>query len=599
MRLHRFISRVDRLRAHPRSVRLVVVAAMAILAACTSVPLPPWVPPLPRPMVVIPSTSMPGAPTLPAAVQISPVSAPSVVASIPQDSPATYGAAVAARFPAPAVVYNTPGLQPGRASFTTQDEIHSWLRDQTTSLARSVGVKAALLSIGRSQRGEALEALLLTRGDGADPAALQATRRPTVLLLAQQFGDEPAGSEALLVIARELAQGSLQPLLERINVLIVPRANPDGAASGQRLTANGRDMSRDHLLLNTPEAQALARLARDYRPMVVVDAHEYAVPGPYPQKFGTFQKFDALFQYSATANLPEFLTKADEEWYRRPLLAALRGQGLSMEWYYTTSADLADKQLSMGGTQADTVRNAHGLKNAVSLLITTRGAGLDRIHIQRRVHTHVTAIASVLGSTAQRASDLGQLRPYLDKEVSAQACKGQTVVEAAPTPAQYDLVMLDPVSGADKIITVDWHSTLALRTLKSRARPCGYWLSASSRTAVDRLRLHGVQVNRVLEQSALLGDIYREFPRSGGAPPDASGSGIVPVVKAEVALVRGVIDAPAGSYYVPLNQPLGNLVIAALEPDTQQSYFANQLLENLAAAARIMSEPSLKAEELQ
>ena len=73
----------------------------------------------------------------------------------------------------------------------------------------------------------------------------------------------------------------------------------------------------------------------------------------------------------------------------------------------------------------------------------------------------------------------------------------------------------------------------------------------------------------------------------------------MPVVKADVALVRGVIDAPAGSYYVPLNQPLGNLVIAALEPDTQQSYFANQLLENLAAAARIMSEPSLKAEELQ
>ena len=599
MRLYRFITRADRLRAHLRSVRLAVVAAMAILAACTSVPLPPWVPPLPRPMVVIPSASMPGTPTLPAAVQISAVPAPSVVAGFPQDGPATYGAAVVARFPAPAVVYNTPGLQPGRAAFTTQDEIHSWLRDQTTSLARSVGVKAALLSIGRSQRGEALEALLLTRGEGADPAALQATRRPTVLLIAQQFGDEPAGSEALLVIARELAQGSLQPLLERINVLIVPRANPDGAASGQRLTANGRDMSRDHLLLNTPEAQALARLARDYRPMVVVDAHEYAVPGPYPQKFGAFQRFDALFQYSATANVPEFLTKADEEWYRRPLLAALRGQGLSMEWYYTTSADPADKQLSMGGTQADTAGNVNGLKNAVSLIVSTRGAGLDRIHIQRRVHTHVTAIASVLGSTAQRASDLGQLRPYLDKEVSAQACKGQTVVEAAPTPAQYDLVMLDPASGADKIITVDWQSTLALRTLKSRARPCGYWLSASSRTAVDRLRLHGVQVNRVLEQSALLGDIYREFLRSDGAPPGASGSGIVPVVKADVALVRGVIDAPAGSYYVPLNQPLGNLVIAALEPDTQQSYFANQLLENLAAAARIMSEPSLKAEELQ
>ena len=597
MRLRRFTNHAGRLRFNLRAVRLAAIAPLTLLVACTSVPLPPWVPSFPRPVVVVPSVPGRANAAPPATVQISPVQIPLVIASIPPQDAASYSAAVAARFPAPPVVYNTPGLQPGRAAFTTQDEIHSWLRDLAISLSRSVGIQAALLPIGRSQQGEALEALVLTRGAGTDPAALQATQRPTVLLIAQQQGDEPAGSEALLVIARELAQGRLQPLLERINVVIVPRANPDGAARGERATASGLDMSRDHLVLNTPEAQALARLTRDYRPMVVVDAHEYAVPGPYLQKFGAIPKFDALVQYSATANLPEFLIRADEEWYRRPLLAALKGQGLSTEWYHTTSTDPADKQLSMGGTQADTVRNVDGLKNAVSLL-STRGVGIGRMHIQRRVHSHVTAIASVLGSTAQRAAELGQLRPYLDKEVGAQACKGQTVVEAAPTPAQYDLLMLDPASGADKIVTVDWDSTLALRTLKSRARPCGYWLSASSRTAVDRLRLHGVLVNRVLEQSALLGDIYREAARSVAVRPDASGSAVMPVVKTEVALVRGVIDAPAGSYYVPLNQPLGNLVIAALEPDTQHSYFANQLLESLAGAARVMSEPSLKAEEL-
>lgn len=62
--------------------------------------------------------------------------------------------------------------------------------------------------------------------------------------------------------------------------------------------------------------------------------------------------------------------------------------------------------------------------------------------------------------------------------------------------------------------------------------------------------------------------------------------------------VRGVIDAPTGSYYVPMNQPLANLVMAALEPDTQSSYFSNQLLDTLSSTARIMSEPSLKAEAL-
>ncbi|MFC5523745.1 M14 family metallopeptidase [Polaromonas jejuensis] len=574
-----------------------------LLAACTSVPLPPWTPS--HSVVDAPAGSEAPAPAAPPViVQISPAPPPAPLlpsaSAAPTDEPPPYSPAVAARFPAPTVVYNTPGLGAGRTSFTSQAEIRAWLREQAASASRSAGIKAAVLPIGNSQRGETLEALVLTRAGGTDPAALQAAGRPTVLLTGQQHGNEPAGSEALLVIARELAQGQLQPMLEHINVVIVPRANPDGAASDQRVTQGGLDMNRDHLLLNTPEAQALAKLARDYHPTVVVDAHEYTVVGRYLEKFGTIQKFDAMVQYATTANLPEFLTKAAEEWYRRPMLSALKDQGLTTEWYYTTSTDLADKKVSMGGAQPDTGRNVNGLKNTVSLLIETRGVGIGRLHIQRRVHTHVTAITSVLASTAQRAGELSQLRPYIDKEVSAQACKGEAIVEAAPTAAQHDLVMLDPVSGADKTITVDWNSALALRSVKSRARPCGYLLSAASTTAVDRLRLQGVQVMRVAEPGSLLGDSYRETARTSGERQDVRGTiaGSSPIIKVQVSLTRGVVDVPRGSYYVPLNQPLGNLVLAALEPDTQSSYFANQLLESLQSTVRVMADPSIKLEEL-
>ena len=456
------------------------------------------------------------------------------------------------------------------------------------------------MPIGRSQRGVTLEALVLTRAAGTDPLSLQATGRPTVLLVGQQHGDEPAGSEGLLVIARELAQGLLQPLLGRINVIIVPRANPDGEAAGIRATAGGLDMNRDHLLLNTPEVQALAALARDYRPTVVVDAHEYTVAGRFVEKFSAIQKFDALFQYATTPNLPEFLTKAAEEWYRRPLLSALKAQGLGSEWYYTTSSDLQDKKISMGGTLADTGRNVDGLKNAVSLLIETRGGGLGRLHIQRRVHTHVTAIMSVLGSTAQRAAELHELRPYLDKEVSGLACKNDAIIEAAPTSVQYELLMLDPLNGADKVVVVDWDSALVLRPVKTRPRPCGYWLSASATTAVERLRLHGVQVLRVTEAGSLLGDNYREISRIPGERMDVRGSisDANRIVVVQVGLTRSLIDVARGSYYVPLSQPMGNLVIAALEPDTQSSYFANRLLPDLQGIARVMAPPSLKLEEL-
>lgn len=574
-----------------RTGALALLAPVLLLAACaSSVQLPPWTPPAPRP-----------APSAPAGtVRTPPVAPTGAIAPAPLEQPAPYTAAVAARFPAPAVTYNTPGLQAGRTSFTTQGEIEDWLREQAAAALRSPGISAGIVPIGRSQRGEPLQALVLARATGTDPAALLANGRPTVLLIGQQHGDEPAGSEALLVVARELAQGLLLSQLSRINVVIVPRANPDGAASQQRATSGGLDMNRDHLLLNTPEAQALATLMRDYQPTVVVDAHEYTAVGRFLEKFGAVQKYDALLQYATTANLPEFLTKAAEEWYRRPLLAALKNQGLSTEWYYTTSTDLTDKKVSMGGTQPDTGRNVNGLKNAVSLLVETRGVGLGRLHIQRRVHTQVTALTSVLASTAQRASELGQLRPYIDKEVSALACTGDAVVESAPTPAQYKLTMLEPVSGADKPIIVDWDSALALRSIKTRPRPCGYWLSAASSTAAERLRLQGVQVMRIAEFGSVLGDGYRETSRAAADRQDVRGAitGAAPIIKVQVSLTRGLVDAPRGSFYVPLNQPLGNLVIAALEPDTQSSFFANRVLDGLQSTVRVMAEPLLKLEAL-
>ena len=459
---------------------------------------------------------------------------------------------------------------------------------------------AVVLTLGRSQQGEAIQALVLARAAGTEAAALRANGRPTVLLVGQQHGDEPAGSEALLIVARELSQGLLQPVLERINVIIVPRANPDGAAAGQRATASGLDMNRDALMLNTPEAQALARLGRDYKPTVVLDAHEYAVAGRYVEKFGMVQKFDALLQYATTANLPEFLTKAAEEWYRRPMLAALKAQGLSAEWYYTTSDDQADKKVSMGGVQPDTYRNVDGLKNMVSLLVETRGVGIGRLHIQRRVHTHVTAIASMLASTAQRAPELSQLRPYIDKEVAALACKDIGTVQALPTAAQFELAMLDPVSGEDRVITVDWDSALALRAVKTRARPCGYLLPADATSAVERLRLQGVQVLRVPEATSLLVDSYRETSRTSGSKPDVRGAVAdgEKIIRIEVGLTRGVIDVASGSYYVPLNQSLGNLAFAALEPDSPSSYFANGILNDLKSTSRVVVPPSVRLEEL-
>ncbi|WP_202619846.1 hypothetical protein, partial [Escherichia coli] len=155
------------------------------------------------------------------------------------------------------------------------------------------------------------------------------------------------------------------------------------------------------------------------------------------------------------------------------------------------------------------------------------------------------------------------------------------VIEAAATPTQRDLDFLDPETGADKSIRVDWNSSLTLRSTKTRARPCGYWLAPSSTAAVERLKLLGLQVLRIAESGSVLADTYRETARESGDRQDVIGTivGGTGIVRVQVAPVRSAIDVPAGSFYVPLNQPRANLAVAALEPDTQNSYFANRLIE--------------------
>ena len=457
------------------------------------------------------------------------------------------------------------------------------------------GVK--LLQAGSSQTGVPIPALLFTH----EPRGGDISARPTVLLIAQQHGDEPAGAEALLAVAQALAQGSLRPLLERINVIVLPRANPDGAVADQRLTASAIDVNRDHLLLRTPEAQAQAQLVREHQPVVVVDLHEYTVVGRYLDKFNAVQRFDALFQYATVANLPGFVTKASEEWFRQPLLQSLQAAGLSAEWYYTTSTDVADKKVSMGGVQPDTGRNVNGLRNAISLLIETRGVGLGRVHLARRVHTHVVAVTSVLNSAAARALDLARLRRFIDADVAAQACKGQLVVEAAATPSEYALLMLDPVSGADKTVSVAWDSSLQLARQRQRARPCGYWLGADQLDAVLRLRGLGVRVMRLDAAGTLRAEAYletaRETAREAGASADVRGTiadAQGSALRVKVALQPLLIEVNAGSFYVPLDQPLANLVVAALEPDTQNSYLANRIIASVDAQARVLGRPDVR-----
>lgn len=166
---------------------------------------------------------------------------------------------------------------------------------------------------------------------------------------------------------------------------------------------------------------------------------------------------------------------------------------------------------------------------------------------------------------------------------------------------QRKLTMLDPDTGADRTLKVGSgiHRSPCCRQIAPPAS-AGYWLAAHATAAVERLQMLGVQVLRIAEPGALLADTYHETARETTERTDVRGTiaGGSSIIRTQVTPVRSAIDVPAGSSDVPLNQGLAHLAVAALEPDTQSSYFANRLIDgSLGSTARVMTVPSLVFEE--
>ncbi len=436
---------------------------------------------------------------------------------------------------------------------------------------------------GTSTEGRPIPLLVFASQGLATPESMLRSGKPTVLIVAQQHGNEPAGGEAALVVAARLATGDLKLLLDRINVLVLPRANPDGAEAFVRDTSMHIDMNRDHLLLRTNEARTIALVAREYQPDVVIDAHEFTVMDRWVTKFGGVMSYDALIQYATVGNLPPALTRDAESRFRPAILAALDGAGLKPHWYFTTEAGSSDETVSMGGVQPDTWRNVGGLRNAVSFLLETRGVGIGRAHFKRRVRTHELTMEALLRTTAASPSEILALTRGAANDVALTACRGDYVVESDATRTTHTLTFLDPVTAADKNVEVPWRSALDIRTVRKRPRACGYFLDGEQREAAVRLRDLGIVVEQLAAPLAIRVERYRIVKTAESRRADGRGAIDDPEGVLRFAVETEPFDAyvPAGTYYISLEQPLANLVAAALEPDSQNSFAANRLLPGM------------------
>ena len=98
-----------------------------------------------------------------------------------------------------------------------------------------------------------------------------------VLLWSQMHGDEPSATAALFDVLEYLRRhrddATVRGMLSALTLYVVPMLNPDGAERFQRRNAQGIDINRDALRLQTPEGRALKAVRDRLQPRVGFNLH--------------------------------------------------------------------------------------------------------------------------------------------------------------------------------------------------------------------------------------------------------------------------------------------------------------------------------------
>jgi hypothetical protein len=181
-----------------------------------------------------------------------------------------------------AAAAQAPIAPPTQPTLSPQELGHIWATEKVSPplppLVRHAEVEARLQKvrdqspglffleeIGRSVEGRSINHLWF--GDGPFH----------VLLWSQMHGDEPTATSALFdvfeYVRRHRAEEPVGTILRTLTVHVVPMLNPDGAERFQRRNAQGIDINRDALRLQTPEGRALKALRDRLSPRLGFNLH--------------------------------------------------------------------------------------------------------------------------------------------------------------------------------------------------------------------------------------------------------------------------------------------------------------------------------------
>ena len=378
-------------------------------------------------------------------------------------------------------VFTTPAFTSGNADhqMTTQAQMEDYLRSLD-----GADDDMYVYSIGKTQKNRDIPIVFFTQADLSaattleEAAALMGQDKPTILYRAQVHGNEPSSGEGALAVISRLDGAYGDTVLDRVNVCVIPRVNPDGAYNYDRRLQNKTDGNRDNLRLTTPEIQAFMHAYQVIMPEMVLDGHEfnlhneteYLTPGDViisvgetPVNGEAFKNLSLDLMYNAFDTMTE--------------------NGMTYRYYSNY----------VNGSDANVMCSFMGRQGTLAMLLEVRGIGYGLHNYERRVLSHVISAESAINYVADHAE---QVQSVVDGE-------RQRIIDEGSIYNEEDQVILSSVANSQPDKAIDIVYTYQDGTLKnvtsvpkeydtigrSRIAPTAYVIAAGESYTADVLTL--------------------------------------------------------------------------------------------------------------
>jgi len=462
--------------------------------------------------------------------------------------------------------------------------------EETIAYLQNLAAASPLISVhefGRTSLGRPLYVVVAAKERASEAA--RTNGRPTLLVQGGIHAGEIDGKDAGLMLLRDIALRGKASLLDTANLLFVPVFNVDGherssphnrpnqrgpVHQGWRTTAQNLNLNRDYAKVDTSEMQAMLGLINRWSPMLYIDVH--VSDGMDHQYDITFCYNGDLGGFAWSPHISQWL----EETYRPSIETALKAAGHIPGHYF----DRADEEDLAKGLLSGPFgpRYSHGygdLRHLPTVLVETHSLKPYR---QRVLGTYIL-IESSLRTLGARAKEL---RAAVAADASARPSTlpvNPGTTNGERTTADFLGVVqetyLSPATGRREIRWLGapkLYASLPVQLGKpelSLRRPQAYWVPVTKPEVVARLRIHGLRMESLTATQTIqleMNRLVNPQPQTKSGLPFEGRHTFTAGVKAES---RAETFWP-GSVRVPTDQPLGDLAMALLEPECNDSFLA-------------------------